>query len=263
MRTFSVNIPFAGFYESKYSGEIDSQETQFCEWEADESDRETGEQNQPEHLRLTSGELCEIMWLCASYGIAYNKIAREYVASFDIYFSELLGFPLGLTFEEMTSPREYNFETDRLFATMPAAAVAKLWRMSRADGHKMLAKYLKDRFTSYDGFSSHYRNTLDAWPSRPSEWDHNELGTLLLACLEIAGAEQEWDWHIYEHMAESNDFYTAFESCVDWEKFEDMRKEAREEKAREYAEEHPEEPTPNPWKLWYPYPGQLTFGFYA
>jgi len=51
----SVNIPFPGFYESLYSSEIDHEESQWCEHEANE--RDDGEAQHPEELRLTADEL--------------------------------------------------------------------------------------------------------------------------------------------------------------------------------------------------------------
>jgi len=152
---------------------------------------------------------------------------------------------LRLAFEEMTSPREYNFETDRLFCEIPLAVVRQLFAMSKAEGHATLANVIRRRFTSRSGFISFYDNDLAAWLEKPvRDWDHNELGTLLFACLELKGGADwengELDMTIYYRVAEDGGITMAWESAVDWPAFEKARDEMREEKAAELRESDPE-----------------------
>jgi hypothetical protein len=155
-------------------------------------------------------------WHYVNWPRVYNDICRDYVAAFDDYID--LG--LGLTFSDMSSPREYNFETDRIFAHISDESVLRLWEMTDKDE---LRKVMRERHTSYDGFYSHYSNDLDDWGNDPLEYDHNQLMTLLLANIPDFD-----DWDIFEGMAEQ--YYKYFDSAVDWEGFEEHIQEIREER---------------------------------
>jgi hypothetical protein len=250
----NINIPFEGFYGSKYSGEIDHQEEQFCEWEATENEREGGEMSYPEALRLTASELCELLYRHTDYGAAHQAVAALYADAFSDEASERLGFPLRLKFEALTSPREYNFETDRIFADIPVSAARALFAMSKAEGHEELGAVIRERFTSRSGFASHYSADLDEWLAQPlREWDHNELGTLLRACLDIAEARdphgEEIGWTIYSRLADDcGQLDSARENAVDWPAFEAAREELRADKAEELREDDPDAPDPLDWR---------------
>src|SRR4051794_25404177 len=111
MTKLVMRLPFEGFYESKYSGEIDHTEEQDAEHFA-----ERDEEERPKELRLGADVFGEILFDCADYSSAYHAVAKVYVDAFSIWASELLECRLGLTFESMDSPREYNFRTDRVYA---------------------------------------------------------------------------------------------------------------------------------------------------
>ena len=84
-----------------------------------------------------------------------------------------------------------------------------------------LRQAIKERFTSRSGFISSYPNHLEDWPPL-EQWDHNELGTLLVALLDDA---EDWDWKILERMQDRNVFDVAFDSCVNWEVYDGFVKE--------------------------------------
>lgn len=219
----SVNVPFAGFYDSWYSDEIDRQERMFVENEFEEGREPV----------LDEQDLYNLLLSHTPYGIAYQRIARDYVDAFALA-AKGLDLTLEFEFEEMTSPREYNFETDRLFATLPLAALQDMLTRSAAENHKTLAAVIAERHTSRSGFHSFYRNDLESWLEKPLEdWDHNETGTLLRAALLMAGADRDFEFEIFQSMADgaAGCFYTAWENAVDWESFEKAREELRAEKA--------------------------------
>lgn len=235
----SFNIPFPGFYGSLLSGELDHVEEQNAEY-AVERQKEDGI---PSDLHLTAREFSEVFYDCTDYRAVHEHAAKEYATSFDVVASEALGFKLGLEFEEMTSPKYYNSETDRLFAKTTWWNVRRMFTMSRRDGHKTLAAVIKERFTSYDGFISSYRNDLQSWLEKPfREWDHNELGTLLIACLKLTGEfeDDRPEWRVYEHMSESGDFQTAIDNGVDWPKYESKVAELRADKEAELRADDPD-----------------------
>lgn len=232
-----IKIPFPGFYDSWYSGEIDHVEEQECENMAEESDHDSDGPHQPKQLRLSADELQECFMDAADYGAMHRAIANQYVDEFDSIVSQALGLPLFLEFEGMRSPREYNFETDRLFAHITPATIRALLDYVQAHDPDALGKTVRDRHTSRSGFISFYSNDPEEWPAEILDWDHNQLETLLLAAISASGVFSEsrrddnaLDWKIYESMTDGEFFYDVFQDGIDWAKFEAKREELRDEK---------------------------------
>lgn len=230
--TVEFNIPFAGFYGSHYDSMLDYELQQHCENRATESDHETDEKAFPKPLRLDESELSNLAWRHANWSDAHDAIARDYVEQFGYLIAEefsVNGNPL--SFSLMTSPREYNFETDRLFARMPLAIAYLMMRESRNEGHETLARMIKERFTSCSGFISHYSNNLANWLATPlADWDHNELGTLLLAWLEIRRVD--WEESLLYSILEKG--YEYFNDCFDWQAMESDVTESRASKLADW-----------------------------
>ena len=201
-----INIPFAGFYESMFSGELDAVQERFVEYEV--------EKNPGLDPDIPNNAL----WHCADYGKAYDHIARAYVDHFNQYILDEYELDLDLKFESMQSPKFYNFETDRIFCEISEENVRKL---REAVSDPALRQAIKERFTSRSGFISNYPNHLEDWPPL-EQWDHNELGTLLVALLDDA---EDWDRDIFETMQDRNVFDVAFDQCVNWEVYDGFVKE--------------------------------------
>lgn len=207
MQTLSINIPFGGFFESKWSALVDDEVEQYAEHYAGDDQKEA---DIPEALRLSESEVSEcVFWTC-NYSAGYAAVARDYPEAFNAQALNVLGFDLKLTFEELTSPREYNFETDRIFCRIQVSIVRRLFALSRKDKHARLSATIAARFTSRSGFTSFYDNTLQPWLEKPLlDWDANELGTLLIACLD---GELD-DWEIYYSLSDNSNQY--FENAMD------------------------------------------------
>jgi hypothetical protein len=202
-----INIPFAGFYNSKYSSELDAVQERFVEYEV--------EKNPGLDPDIPNNAL----WHCADYGKAYDYIAKAYADTFNDHLRTEYELDLDLKFESMQSPREYNFETDRIFCGISEENVRKL-RSAVSD--PALRQAIRERFTSRSGFIPSYPNHLNAWNPNPLLWDHNELGTLLVALLDDT---EDWDWKIWEGMQDRNVFDVAFDQCVNWEVYDGFVKE--------------------------------------
>lgn len=185
-----INIPFSGFYESIHSQEIDRAiESMF-------DDRETGE-----FAEWGS----ELSWeLDHDYSATCEQYSKEYVESMGHIYD------LELTFDGVDSPRYYNYSTDRVFAKISRDSVARMWRATDSDD---LRDMIKKRFTSYDGFASHYSNDLSEWPCKLSEWDHNQLGALLLVYLETE-KQGEWDYYSEWKIVEAGYIYESVYNLV-------------------------------------------------
>lgn len=231
-----ICLPFAGFYESIYSGEIDH----CAEMQVYNEVEREGEL--ASELRLDEREIADILFDVTDYSSAYLDIAREFVTSFDVFVSDELGVPLRLKMEKMESPREYNFATDRVFAFTTWKALDALRRMSKADGHATLAALIAKRFTSRSGFMSFYPNDLASWLAKPFRtWDHNELQTLLMACCKIKGLDRDTiEDAMLDSLRNAGDFDTAYEGAVDWPKFEERRDALRADKVQEQLELDPD-----------------------
>lgn len=125
-----------------------------------------------------------------------EKQARAYCEAWLEKFSEETGIKLNAEYESYTSPKYYNFETDRLFCNIHVDSINALFTASEADAHEHLQQIIKARFTSRDGFISSYSNDSGDWLGKPVlTWDHNELGTLLDAVKSIHfdGEFDTWD----------------------------------------------------------------------
>lgn len=227
-----IQLPFSGFYESLWSGEIDQVAEQEAEHFADERQQEEGIAKE---LRLSADEFSSILFDVTDYGAAYLDVAKRYVQEFNDIASDETGIALSLEWESMSSPREYNFTTDRLFAHIPIEAVEALFALSASEDHKRLRACIVERFTSRDGFSSFYSNDLDDWLDKSvSEWDHNELGTLLMCLVE----REDLDMDIFYAIGEG--FYAPHSDAVDWTKFDEKVQELRDEREAELCEDDPD-----------------------
>lgn len=232
-----INIPFDGFYESLYSGEIDHHEEQEAEHYAEREE----EEGIPKALRLDASEFAEVLFECADYRAIHEAIAKSYADAFNNVISEAIGIELGMSFESMTSPRFYNFETDRIFCFIPEASVAALFELSKADGHKALAAVLEGRHKSYSGFHSFYDHDVATWLEKPlADWDHNELCSLLLAAMLRAGIAEDWRESVYYAVVECDGIYHEYEAGLDWPKFAAAVAERRADKRTELEELDPE-----------------------
>lgn len=258
MRTIQkliIKLPFPGFYESLYSGEIDHVEEREIEYRSgDDGTIEGTELEHPEELRLDAGDYADVFMRCTDYSAAYHAVARGYVEAFDMIVSEALDLKLRLEFESMSSPREYNFATDRIFAYVPLSVVRQMFARSKADGHETLGQVVRERCTSYDGFISFYRNDIGdsgVWLAKPvGEWDHNELAILLQAVMRLSKIDDDKDdglrWRLFDRCAEGEGFYDAWSNAVDWTKFDAEVAELRANKLAELQAADPDYVAPPP-----------------
>lgn len=203
MKNLIINIPFRGFYESLFRAGIDYAE-------------ESTIYNEVEGKGRNPSKCADAFFEAANYRKAHLYVAQEYVYYFNKYVAEEFGLDLGLEFETVQSPREYNFSTDRIFCFISPEKVQEL-RAKVPDAD--LDAAIKQRFTSRSGFISSYSNSLAQWEPNVENWDHNELGTLLVALLGEGG---DWERDIFEEMQDEDVFDTAFDSCVDWEAYENF-----------------------------------------
>jgi len=177
-----TKLPFPGFYHSIYDHEIDFHIERDCEYFAEEWGVDI------ERVRDTAFSHID----CSD---AHKAIAELHCYTWLEMFSDETGIDLysGFKFYGMTSPKYYNFETDRVFVQIPLPGLQQCFDACKRDGFKTLAATIEERFTSRDGFMSFYSNDLNAWLLKPlAEWDCNEMEALLIAMLALTCDAQEF-----------------------------------------------------------------------
>lgn len=175
----SCLIPFSGFYETWHDVEFDNVLEQMFDPEGCGADY--------------AGPLAQRFFETIDWRAAHGAYAKAYAEN----FTAALGCTV-CEWEEMVSPREYNFTTDRLFAKFDAVELRAL--LARADIRAELYIVAAQWFTMRDGFMSSYSTCVETWGSDITEWDHNQRGALLQAAANIViaagenfGQEQEFD----------------------------------------------------------------------
>lgn len=176
--TYSVNLPwFPGFYYSRLDSLID-----------DEVESEMQE----------SGETWDEVDKRANYQAARVAICKAWVKA----FAEESG--VAMEYEEISSPKEYNFTTDRVFVTITQAELDKI-KVARTETLPMsnssaFKDVLAEWFTSRDGFMSFYSNEPedDEWCKPVEEWDHNQLSALLAAYILTEHNKEDFIETLYE-----------------------------------------------------------------
>lgn len=174
-----IQIPFSGFYGSSHDALFDTELENELENFAQEYD-------------ASNEILCEYSdqyFSAVDWRKAQAAYAVEYAEAFADKVEEETGLKMPLVFDEMTSPREYNFETDKIFAFINAEAVQE---MRERVSNKNLQALISERHTSRDGFISFYDNSLADWPENVLEWDEIQLDTLLQAFL-FQEMGEDWD----------------------------------------------------------------------
>ena len=186
MNKLESTIPFDGFYNSYISSDIEHQIGQQIEWDSDIYDLNEDEQ--------------QILWdnyLSVNRSYFYNQIAEHYSDLYiDALNERLEGFTLKATYKFFTSPKEYNFETDRIFIEIEKNHCIEFIEHIVKNYKKELENKIQDRFTSRSGFNSFYKNSLNLWTQDYSKWDHNQIGT----CFELFDFDE---LNFYESLSET------------------------------------------------------------
>lgn len=174
----SIEIPFTGFYESDNKALIDDAISSLFE-----NDR---------------GEIIDMpegFWGYIDYRKIYEAYSKEYVSAFQEWFNDISGMDdlTSLEFEELVSPRYYNYGTDRIFANISVKDIKTLWRYA---DKVTLQNTLEKHYTSRSGFNSLYSNDLNDWlKEKPIiEWDYNQLNTLISSIL-VQEEEENYPAH--------------------------------------------------------------------
>jgi len=183
--TKETRIPFSGFYESYHSRVI-------------EEDLERAFQNDREES-LIPEELQGAFWMDTNV----LPVEIEYVKQYVEQLNDLLPEEINITFKEMTSPKEYNYETDKIYCNIPEKDVVYMLdtMLKSKEIKEQFAALIKERFTSRSGFHSFYSNDINEWLCKTVlQWDYNEIYTLLEIFVLEASDGTDYEEDIIEYI---------------------------------------------------------------
>ena len=183
---YETTIPFEGFYNSISCDTLDEALRQMF------SDRDTGVQVNEDLVGYATDSM--------NWKSVFVDFAKDYVENFALWAG------LDLEWVSLESPREYNFTTDVVVATISETSLLRAF----AEVDKtVLTDMAKRRHTSYDGFSSFYDPDITNWPESVLEWDANQIGTLMCAEAEdIVGGEFDcWQQYSLGESSQGNGVY--------------------------------------------------------
>lgn len=193
-----------------------------------------------------------------SFGPDYrDKVAKLFAEDYAEIIKNCLGVPMEYVGCYVSSPKEYNFTTDRIYATFEVpdynALVKRLTELGSLPEYRTeLAALIKKYHTSCDGFISFMSNDIEDWFGLMCDPDDDRyvsyfVGYLLslMAPEEVEGLNES----VYEYVLENTDYHCVEpeteEAKEEWELYLQYR-----EVYTEYAQSHPmryENPIKNQW----------------
>ena len=181
---FSIQLPFfPGFYES----DLENGDTAYWAIKEElEYLRDELSDEHPEYRNLTENGLD------FNYSDYEKDVRDEWVEGFRENKPE---FVLSIENVEMTSPKYYNFSTDKLWADVELRDdwmdVVREFMVENAD---WLRERIKDDWTSYDGFMSFMSNNFD---DLSHDEDENYWG------------DKSWYWHLFSGQSDRWECYIS------------------------------------------------------
>ncbi len=255
-----VCVPmFPGFYHSGLDADLDNEESQWADYEAEKIEPDSQYHKLAEHelgpelaeirklipdYTLDSEAFAQAAFESTDYSAVHMEASQYWIENLVSVLSSELDYTLDATWESMTSPRFYNFETDRVFCFIPWTQLEAM--KAELQGKPQLAERIKRRFTSRSGFSSFYSNELQEWEAKPlREWDHNETGTLLDSFIRHKCEESGADFDDIESAVNTLDSGNGESSaCIDagrdYDKLFNKLRDTIAEAMAEHLAEHPE-----------------------
>jgi len=232
MKQIATYLPvFTGFYNTIFD-ESDS----FIESEL--QDEESFRSHYPDLDHIPWPFIQENFWDCIDGRSGEIGVVTQLVDNIARFYQDECNAPfiLGARYERMNSPREYNFANDSVDCVIDVDLDGlKRYLKENEDD---FADFLRRRYTSCDGFMSHYPNTVEEW--REDTEDFNELDGHYLGSILDFIADRELDdpvmdlyYYAEPHEAYYNSIEIKTQSLIDNWRAEDLY-----DKVAAFIEEH-------------------------
>jgi hypothetical protein len=173
-----LNPVHPGFYESIVSPMANGLENQEIEYAIDEDEG---------YIKHKKGQCYIVEYDYKEYEkICSQKINDYFLKEIndiiaDIHFEPRIKQLFTKISEDLDSPKEYNFKTDRSFIKVEVNPfkLIEVINYMFTYYYNELNESIKKEFTSYSGFISFYSNNIKDWKEkRATSFDHNELATI-------------------------------------------------------------------------------------
>jgi hypothetical protein len=184
MTKLSVQLPFAGFYDTSHSQLFDDYIENEIEYLRDEHG-----------LTNAQADALQSAFYDSDFKAMHRQYAKDYAAAFfdllhtagtyinerspKTFLPELC--TIKYDFESLESPKYYNYNTDRIYVKIDQTILQAMLSLVLTHYKEGFFSLIADQYTSYDGFHSFHPNTFEEWPSNIAEWGEARLGTVLQA----------------------------------------------------------------------------------
>lgn len=178
---------FSGFYGTIWETDGDEENELY----------EINQQRKEKGLEAVSWD--DVTWSYDEYKDGVTKGITHHVEA-DL---KTLGMVSSLTFQSLRSPREYNFHNDaidvEIVLTDKNKSIIKAYLKKNLEA---FTSYIKDRYTSYDGFFSSYSNDVYSWLGDLDETltHSHKLGSVLNFVLLNENGE-DYEQSIWENLS--------------------------------------------------------------
>jgi hypothetical protein len=178
MNKQDIIVPvFPGFYNTIYEFQHDAYNSELA-WYLDNI------------IQLPDAVIDALAAKCEVYDTDYKRYEEDIGKSFcDVlteYFQDLFDFEhFKITFKEIDSPSYYNYRNDKIIAELEYTDEEAEVLESYVSEHWVdWSEFVKEHFTSCDGFISFYDNDANEWPSHLCSMDEVESQYVLKFILE-------------------------------------------------------------------------------
>ena len=147
MKTYNTFLPvFNGFYNSIFEADGEDEEIQHINEEREKIDLEPIEYD-------------DCKWDYKEYNL---RVSEKCVEVIEEELNDLLNIDIKVTFESLQSPKYYNSSTDSINVEIEVENLDVILAYLEKEKENF-AKYIKERYSSYDGFMSFMSNDSDVW----------------------------------------------------------------------------------------------------
>ena len=207
----NVKVPFPGYYNTLLSDIVDHLNEREIDWLLDYYDEAIYDAPLLDAVKSAiekdaagfNSRLIDAFWRHEKTFLSLKDDINEcWVVTFFEELKDQTGVDLAPNLKslKMTSPREYNFETDSLFCDVDLAALKSLIKKYRDE----IEAHVKVTLAPRDGFWPFYPNTIEAWPADVTEWGPARLGLALEAVDLLLGVSDYTEWETHEYITANN-----------------------------------------------------------